>query len=114
MYILHTLLTAPTALTPTPEPLTPDPAMLLRRREHALLYALPPEPLTPEHCPRNSELRQLEADLGDLHTLFKDVATLAQVSACVSVCLCVCLSCLSVCVSVCLSVCLSACLRLPV
>ena len=27
---------------------------------------------------RNGELRQLEADLGDLHTLFKDVATLAQ------------------------------------
>jgi t-SNARE complex subunit (syntaxin) len=27
---------------------------------------------------RNVELRQLEADLGDLHTLFKDVATLAS------------------------------------
>ncbi|KAJ1482540.1 hypothetical protein T484DRAFT_2657263 [Baffinella frigidus] len=27
---------------------------------------------------RNEELKQLESDLGDLHTLFKDVATLAS------------------------------------
>ncbi len=28
---------------------------------------------------RNGELRQLEADLGDLHTLFKDVASKRRV-----------------------------------
>ena len=36
---------------------------------------------TRTHPPTHAqELKQLEADLGELHTLFQDVATLAQVT----------------------------------